>query len=633
MEYRAEIDGLRALAVIPVIFFHAGFSWFSGGFVGVDVFFVISGYLITTLIINELNKDKFTLLDFYERRARRILPALFFVMLVCLPVAWAWLTPNEFSDFGKSILATVGFASNFFFWFESGYFDTSSELKPLLHTWSLAVEEQYYLLFPVFMITFWQLGRKSMVQILAVLFLLSLGLAHWASTQQDDPELRSAAFFLLPTRIWELLLGVFAAFYLEKSGYSRSPVINQCASLIGLALITSSVVLLQEETPFPSVYALPATVGTVMLIVFSTSPTLAQRLLSHPLLVTIGLLSYSAYLWHQPLLAFARFRSIEELSVPTLLLLCTLTFGLAFISWKWVETPFRKPHVISKNRLIKLSVTTASLFLITGISFATLLEPRLSRSEEVSGGDIGHEEFYAYLEANFPSCQNSELVEQAETWEHITRCKQTNQFSQPQIALLGDSHAEHLFLGLADKLSENLIYLVKPGTPFIGEENFNHLFEFIQQNPSIDTIILAGYWSIRLRSIGHNTFETRLAQTLQFFQDNDKKVVIVEDTPDFTFDPQQCIYRSEQVNASRCRISRSTYTAQREVARRIFSQHAENREIEVIDIGDLFCNEQHCSMSQDGTLLFRDNDHLNIPASIMAGAAILERSEILGRRE
>ena len=160
MNYRREIDGLRALAVLPVILFHAGFETFSGGFVGVDVFFVISGYLITTIILAELEQGRFSIVNFYERRARRILPALFLVMLVCIPFAWIWLLPSDMKDFSQSLIAVAIFASNILFWRESGYFDTAAELKPLLHTWSLAVEEQYYVLFPLFLMLFWKLGKR-----------------------------------------------------------------------------------------------------------------------------------------------------------------------------------------------------------------------------------------------------------------------------------------------------------------------------------------------------------------------------------------------------------------------------------------------------------------------------------------
>ncbi len=207
MKYRAEIDGLRALAVLPVILFHAGFEWFSGGFIGVDVFFVISGYLITSMIIAEMNEGNFSIVNFYERRARRILPALFFVMFLCLPFAWLWLTPNYLKDFGQSLVAVSTFSSNILFWLEDGYFDPVSELKPLLHTWSLAIEEQYYILFPIFLILTWRFGIKWILILLSLIFLVSLSITQWGSDNAP-----SAAFYLLPTRGWELLLGVFSAF-------------------------------------------------------------------------------------------------------------------------------------------------------------------------------------------------------------------------------------------------------------------------------------------------------------------------------------------------------------------------------------------------------------------------------------
>ncbi len=178
MNYRREIDGLRALAVLSVILFHAGFETFSGGFVGVDVFFVISGYLVTTIILAELEQGSFSILNFYERRARRILPALFLVMLVCVPFAWFWLLPSDMKDFSQSLVAVSVFASNILFWRESGYFDTAAELKPLLHTWSLAVEEQYYVLFPLFLMLFWRLGKRSILVMLGLVFVASLDVAE-----------------------------------------------------------------------------------------------------------------------------------------------------------------------------------------------------------------------------------------------------------------------------------------------------------------------------------------------------------------------------------------------------------------------------------------------------------------------
>ena len=363
MKYRAEIDGLRALAVLPVILFHAGFELFSGGFVGVDVFFVISGYLITTIIISEMAEGKFSIVNFYERRARRILPALFFVMLMCLPFAWMWLTPNDLKDFGQSLVAVSTFSSNILFWRESGYFDTAAELKPLLHTWSLAVEEQYYILFPIFLMFTWRLGLKWILILLSMVFLVSLGIAQWGA--YNSP---SAAFFLLPARGWELLVGVFAAFYLKYNTHLKSHSLNQALSLIGFGMIVYSIISFDKNTAFPSLYALIPTIGTGLLILCAVPKTLIHKLLSLKFIVGIGLLSYSAYLWHQPLLAFARHRLLGEFSDVILIVLCVASLAMAWFSWRFVETPFRNRQRFNRTSIFRLSAAGILMFSTIGLT-------------------------------------------------------------------------------------------------------------------------------------------------------------------------------------------------------------------------------------------------------------------------
>ena len=232
MKYRAEIDGLRALAVVPVILFHAGFELFSGGFVGVDVFFVISGYLITTILIEDIENQRFSLVNFYERRARRILPALFFVMLVCIPFAWMWMLPSQMKDFSQSLVAVSLFASNVLFWRESGYFDAAAEEKPLLHTWSLAVEEQYYVLFPIFLFLAWRYGKNRVFWMIVVMASISLLLSEWGWRNKA-----TANFYLAPTRAWELFAGSIAAFIVQKNGVQK----NNFLALLGLAAIIFSI--------------------------------------------------------------------------------------------------------------------------------------------------------------------------------------------------------------------------------------------------------------------------------------------------------------------------------------------------------------------------------------------------------
>jgi peptidoglycan/LPS O-acetylase OafA/YrhL len=332
LKYRAEIDGLRAFAVVPVILFHAGFEMFSGGFVGVDVFFVISGYLITTILIDDIENNRFSIIKFYERRARRILPALFFVILACIPFAWMWMLPSQMKDFSRSLIAVSLFASNILFWKESGYFAAASEEKPLLHTWSLAVEEQYYLLFPIFLFFAWRYGKDRVFWMIVICAFISLLLSEWG--WRSNPN---ANFYLPPTRLWELLAGSITAFVVQKHGLQS----NNALALLGLAAVVFAIFAYDETTPFPSVYALVPVIGVVLLVLFGEKDTLAAKILSTKLFVGIGLISYSAYLWHQPLFAFARIRSAGDVSAKLMIGLSILSLVLAVGSWRYIEKPFR----------------------------------------------------------------------------------------------------------------------------------------------------------------------------------------------------------------------------------------------------------------------------------------------------
>jgi len=367
MQYRSEIDGLRALAVVPVILFHAGLGLFSGGFVGVDIFFVISGYLITTIIVNDHRANKFSLVGFYERRARRILPALYLVMLVALPIAWFTMLPDDLENFGQSLVATTLFANNVLLWKTSGYWELASELKPLLHTWSLAVEEQYYVVFPLLVMALWRTRRRWLMLVIVVITLASLAVAQWLSKTHGN-----FAFYLLPTRAWELLCGALVGLWVasrdEPVGI-RSAAAAQAASLLGLAMIASSMLWFDRSTPNPSVFTLLPVLGTLLVIVSAREGTLAHRLLSAPLVVGIGLVSYSAYLWHQPIFAFTRLLSLEEPSHLLMAVGAALSLGLAYLSWRFVEKPFRNPQFLGRYVVFGLFVAVGAAIAITGYLF------------------------------------------------------------------------------------------------------------------------------------------------------------------------------------------------------------------------------------------------------------------------
>lgn len=364
MTYRPEVDGLRAIAVLSVIVFHAGFDWLSGGFLGVDIFFVISGYLITTIIRSDIENKTFSLEHFYERRARRILPALFFVMAVSLPMAWLSLTPDELKNYSQSLFAVTTFSSNILFWLESGYFDPATELKPLLHTWSLAVEEQYYIIFPLLMLMLGRATKQSIIIVLCFLMLVSL-----ISANHYSFNYLSASFYLLPFRAWELLMGAICALILGKQSYVVAPFrLNDGLGILGITLIISSLFLFSATTPTPSIYTVVPTAGVALVILFTQPNSLCYKILTINPLVVVGLFSYSAYLWHQPIFAFARNFSLTYPTETDMLFLTLLTLLLAFITWKLVETPFRRSLSVNRVRLIAIIAPCAIFFLAMGIS-------------------------------------------------------------------------------------------------------------------------------------------------------------------------------------------------------------------------------------------------------------------------
>jgi peptidoglycan/LPS O-acetylase OafA/YrhL len=446
MKYRPEIDGLRAIAVIPVILFHAGFSSFRGGFLGVDIFFVISGYLITSLVHADLSEGEFSLLKFYERRARRILPALFCVALACVPFAWALLLPRDLIGFSRSLVAVPPFASNILFWYESGYFDTSAELKPLLHTWSLAVEEQYYILFPLLMLSIWKFGRRWIIRILAILFVISLSLAQWWS--YSYPE---ASFYLLPTRAWELLVGVFASFYFNtketsKIGGSASNVL----SLLGLIVIAGSVLAYTEETPHPTVYALAPTLGTLLIILFASEGTIVNLVLRNPFVAGLGLLSYSLYLWHFPVFAFFKYSSLLQPSQLEMSLLAILCVPIAYISWRFVEQPFRDRNIVSRKFLFFTSVACGLILVVTGLCFLMSDGAVRRRDAEVQRA-ISVQDGWR----DQSSCIFKGITDPS----NINRCIASFP-DEKFVFLIGDSHADAISKMLRDKLSAHGIGLI-----------------------------------------------------------------------------------------------------------------------------------------------------------------------------
>jgi peptidoglycan/LPS O-acetylase OafA/YrhL len=356
MSYRPDIDGLRAIAVIAVILCHAGIHSFSGGYVGVDIFFVISGFLITSIIKRDMMEAKFSLYRFYERRARRILPALMLVTAVTMPFAWLLMFPHFFMSFAQSIVATFLFANNKLLAITGGYWDLEADLKPFLHTWSLGVEEQFYVIFPIIMIILWKFGRSW--QLSTITFIC---VASFIAAEIGRFQFPSINFFLSTSRAWELLVGCLAAYF-----QMRPRRFDNALSFAGLAAILASIVLFDENTPSPSPYILLPVLGATAILLFSRSGTVAYWLLSFPLCVGIGLISYSAYLWHQPIFALSRVASLDPPTPLLMIGLTLLSFGLGVLSWKYVEQPFRNRRIVSLHMFVSIGLPLYLLMIALG---------------------------------------------------------------------------------------------------------------------------------------------------------------------------------------------------------------------------------------------------------------------------
>ena len=351
IKYRPDIDGLRAISVFAVVFYHADFIFFnkeifSGGFIGVDIFFVISGYLITSLILKEIYNNNFSITNFYTRRIRRIIPVLFFVIISCIPVAYIFLLPSSLIDFLNSALSTLFFSSNLYF-HHTGliYGGPDSSLKPLLHTWSLSVEEQFYVIFPLILILFRKFLKNYILHLFIIFFFVS-----FISTQIISIKYPLHNFYFINVRIWELLAGSIIA-YLNTNSIKYNNKLTDFFPYLGLTLILFSIFLLNDEMSLPSIYSMPAVIGTCLIIFFSNSDNFLTKILSLRVFVFFGLISYSLYLWHFPLFAFYNYIFFESNSFIVKILIIFLSILLSFLSFFFIEKPFRNKKKISNKNL------------------------------------------------------------------------------------------------------------------------------------------------------------------------------------------------------------------------------------------------------------------------------------------
>ncbi len=664
--YRPDIDGLRAIAVLAVVGFHAFPFRIPGGFIGVDVFFVISGYLISTILFENLGASTFSFADFYARRIRRIFPALLVVLVACIAVGWFALLPAEYGQLGKHIAGASVFVSNFMFWHEAGYFDTLADTKPLLHLWSLGIEEQFYIVWPLLVWGVWKL-RLNVLTIICIMLSVSFLLS--AVVVRTDTVV---AFYSPQTRFWELLAGSLLAwihirryavlgelqqridhllrrviFSDARNDQFEGVVWANTRAILGVVSIAVGVFVLSRRSPFPGPNALVPVVGAFLLISAGSGAWLNRRVLSHKLLVWVGLISYPLYLWHWPLLSIAR---IIEGRVPGVWIrinAVVLAFFLSWLTYRLIELPIRR------GRCAKICVFILVL-LMAGVGYL---------GYNIYSRD-GYD-FRAHIRTFVAANKHLEWLPAYDA-DYLCRkhfmgygyCK-IDQDRSPTVALIGDSLANAYFFGLAEQFArkkDNLVMLGAAGCPPLlnvtsgptgqGDWCQNQTANALKAaatDPNIHTVILAANWHLyvdghrfgpmgtagppwRLRSIGgaeqeKNTdaFATQLANTIQLLQAAGKKVIVLKQTPELDYFPVECFGKrpvtiSEQllnceIPVESVRKYLAGYEGAMDAVLKVFPA------ITVWDPVDYFCDARKCFSMLDGKPLYRDNLHLSVYGS------------------
>ena len=654
-QYRPDIDGLRTLAVLPVVFFHAGFAGFSGGFVGVDIFFVISGFLITQLLLKDSASGHFSIVGFYDRRIRRIFPALFLVIAATLAAGMLVLLPSELIALGRSAMSATAFYSNFYAWSETRYFGGQPFENPLLHTWSLAVEEQFYIAWPLVIAVL--AGKRWRSFLLPATLFAAITSLALAVVLVDYSQ--KTAFYMFPPRAWELFLGAILAIGTEAPIPRRS--LRQVASAMGTILVLAPVFIYDERTPFPGLAAIPPCLGAALVIWGNRGQdTLAYTILSLRPLVAIGLISYSLYLWHWPIFAIYRLHTGKALTTGPALVLTAASIMLAWLSWRFVERPFRRRHERTDRRsdqrkvilggLTAMGVTIlACLGLISSHGLPSRL-PQAARLVDQHTTDILHDVVGCIAGGDAPI--TSVAHDCIETSPSANRA---------ETLIWGDSHARAYALGLQQRLRAEghpLLVLVRtgciplPGAKplFLSKRSSNNCRDFASEAlqtaaslPHIRTVVLAARWD-QLGGIDVQSEKTvapdrwvtdsvssehsiantdraaraALMRTASELQRAGKTLVIMLQAPSFPAAPAKCVARSlwHGSSLSRCETNEAQLRAQRAPITAMMQEVAARYgNVVLVDPLPRLCPAGRCIVTYDGESLYRDEHHLTAAGS------------------
>lgn len=592
IKYRSDIDGLRALAIVPVLLFHAGFTSFSGGYVGVDVFFVISGFLITSILLKDIRNNTYTILDFYERRIRRIFPALFAVLLFVLVVAPFALLPDDYNFLPKEVAGALLFVSNIVSWRKSGYFSSDAEERPLLHTWSLGVEEQFYIFAPILLFFIISTLKKKPDLFLLAIFVPSFLLSIFLTEPKP-----SMAFYLLPSRAWELMAGSLLA--LNRVPKSRNTSLNELIALVGLFAIVGSVFLFDSSTIFPGYAAALPVFGSVC-IIFAAEKTLVGKLLSLKPVVFIGLISYSLYLWHWPLIVFFRnWNLLIEGSGRWLVVAVSLV--VATLSWRFIERPFRHRAAFPAKRLYKVSACGLAILMIAGVATWSKGGWPDRFDARTQSFISAHQDFSSARS----TCHFGEGVPKTSQYCHFGSAK-------PTAAVWGDSHGVEISRALGDNNVSLYQITYSACPPALGFQldvrpdciaHNQRAINFLEADKDIKVVVMVARYEAYPTSFYNN-----LNKSAEELMAKGKKVIILGPVPTPGVDVPSSLARGRDPQFT---FSNPAYA--------YIDKYIDPKVVRFMP-SSVLCKADKCSMLVQGKPLLFDNNHLSMgSANYVAG--------------
>ncbi|GLK67095.1 acyltransferase family protein [Hansschlegelia plantiphila] len=637
MTYRPELDGLRAVAVLAVLLFHATGA-LPGGFAGVDVFFVISGYVITCVIAGDLDAGRFSVAGFYERRVRRIAPALVATILATALASAFILMPIDLKSMGRSAAAAALMVSNILFWNESGYFDAAAQTKPLLHTWSLGIEEQFYLLYPLLVSGLWRRARSALTAALLAMFVASLAAAAWMTA--DEP---STAFYLAPFRFWELALGGLIALRPMKA-LERAPF-----AWIGLAMIAASFAVFDATTPFPGLPALLPTVGAALVINGARGASLAARTLGSRPFTFVGKISYSLYLVHWPLIVLLEYRQGARLDAWQGAAVVAGSIALAWISWRVVEQPFRRPAGRGSRLAVfggagaaaALCCAAGAVFVVTN-GLPERLPPDVRQIYSMIGDDWP-ENAQCFVDTKGTHGPQPDDIRAGRLCSMGPKPT-----GRPDFLVWGDSHAPAIAPGIfaaADRVGARGLIVGAGACPPLVDfrtltardatnrrcAEINAAALDLMKSKEIPLVFMVARWPRSAAGNGYGDeglffdpadiaapipgedlkFKAALEATLARLQEIGVRPVIVMDVPEAGYNVPYELARAKMAGRSiDVDPTRAVYRERVERAREIITAAAEADNAEIVDPTRWFCDDDDCDVQRNGLPLYRDTDHI-----------------------